>query len=200
MTKTKQLLITVALLIPLFMIMNQVAENSKNQIKSNLNLCELKVGERGYARGQVISVDKADWGNQLITIGEGTQGCRLTIKTNPNQNALLQQIGNRIKVLVKIDTEYSASVIGDTASYDMGVIDTDGSTVPIESTEQKMSADVLDRFKSYEEVTLNITDQMASYLFSKEILKQIEPHKTYRWYYQTSMSGLRIVTRVELVN
>lgn len=200
MTKTKQLLMTVALLIPLFMIMNQVAENSKKAIKSQLNLCELKTGERGYARGQVISVNKGDWGNKLVTIGEGIQGCRLTVKTNPNQNFLLQQIGNRIKVLVKIDTEYSASTIGDTAKEDMSVIDADGNIVPVESVEQKISANLLEKLKKYEKAELNITDKMTSYLFTREILNQIEPSKAYKWYYQTSMSGLRIVNRLEPVN
>ncbi|MGJ5628087.1 hypothetical protein [Nostoc sp. CALU 1950] len=199
MTKTKQLLITVGLLIPLFMIMNQVADNSKNQIKSNLNLCELKAGERGFAKGQVTSVNKGDWGNKIVTIGEGTEGCRLNIKTNPNQNFLLQQVGNRVKVLVKMDTEYFASAIGDTAKEDIEVIDADGNAVPIESIEQTMSLNILTKLKKYEEATLNVAYENTSYRFKKEILNQLEPKKPYKWYYQTSMSGLRIVNRVEPV-
>ncbi|MEH2280969.1 MAG: hypothetical protein V7K90_06435 [Nostoc sp.] len=197
MTKTKQLLITVALLIPLFMIMNKVADNSKNQVKANIDICELIPGERGFARGQVISVEKADWGNKLVLIGEGAQGCRISIKTNPNQNIILQQIGNRVKVLIKVDTEYSTTAIGNTAKEDRTVIGADGSTVPIESTEQKISRNLLERLRKYEEARLSITDQMVEYVFTKELLNQIEPSKLYRWYYQTDLTGSRIVVRVE---
>lgn len=200
MTKTKQLLITVALLIPLFMIMNKVAENSKNQVKANLNLCELKPGERGYVRGQVISVDKGDWGNKIVTIGEGVEGCRISIKTNPYKNILLQQMGNRVKVLIKVDNYYSASALGNTAKEDRSVIGADGSTVPIESTEEKISSNLLERLKKYEESRLSITDESTSYVFTKDILNQIEPSKPYKWYYQTDLTGSRIVLRVEAVN
>ncbi|MEH1966771.1 hypothetical protein [Nostoc sp.] len=197
MTKTKQLLITVALLIPLFMIMNKVADNSKTQVKANIDICELIPGERGFARGQVISIEKADWGNKIVTIGEGAQGCRISIKTNPNKNILLQQIGNRIKVLIKVDTEYSTTAIGDTAKEDRTVIGADGSTVPIESVEEKINSNLLERLKKYEEARLHITDEMVSYVFTKDILNQIEPSKMYKWYYQTDLGGSRIVLRVE---
>jgi hypothetical protein len=200
MSKLTNLVVSAVIAVPLLAIVNGVAANSKTQVKNDLNLCELKTGERGFVRGQVISVDKGDWGNKLVTIGEGIQGCRLTIKTNPNQNFLLQQVGNRVKVLIKVNTEYSASTIGDSTKEDIGVIGADGNIVPVESIEQQMGTGVLESLKKFDKAILNVADENTSYQFTRDILNGIEAKKTYRWYYQTSMSGLKIVNRVEPVN
>jgi hypothetical protein len=199
MSKLTSLIVSALIAVPLLGIVNGVAENSKNQVKANLNICKAEAGERGFVRGQVISVDKTDWSNQKVVIGEGIEGCRLTINTNPNKNFVLLHVGNRVKVLVKMDTDYSASPIGDNAKEDISVIGADGNIVPVESTERRLNADLLNRLKKFDKATLNVTNENTTYTFTKDILKEIRPGKTYRWYYQSSMSG-KIVTRVEPIN
>jgi len=199
MSKLTSLIVSALIAVPLLGIVNGVAENSKNQVKANLNICKAEAGERGFVRGQVISVDKTDWSNQKVVIGEGIEGCRLTINTNPNKNFVLLHVGNRVKVLVKMDTDYSASPIGDNAKEDISVIGADGNIVPVESTERRLNADLLNRLKKFDKATLNVTNENTTYTFTKDILKEIKPGKTYRWYYQSSMSG-KIVTRVEPIN
>jgi hypothetical protein len=206
MSKLRDFFVTTIVFVPcLLLLANTVSEQSKKVMKPGIMKCdELRSGDRGYIRGVVTERKQSQYSwNQEVTLAE-SNSCSTIVTFSPNSKMSgLLRPGNKLKVAVKVDSDYSASLLNDDVSTDYTVLDENGELPPTQTIVKKLGKSLMpDRGKS---LTINFdvyTSNSASYHFPKEVARKLVPNQKMKWYFQAEEKGSRsfIVSDVELVN
>lgn len=202
--KIKDLFFATVIAVPCFFLVgNQVNQTSNSILKEQLKCEELETGNRGYIRGIVTERKKSQWSNQQEAALAESNSCSTIVTFSPNDKAAgFFRPGAKLKVAVKVDSDYSASLLNSNVKRDYTIISLDGTLPKTQTTIKKLAKSLIpDRDKSWT-LYLNSDDyNHAVYYFPKEITSKLKPNVKQKWYYhaETENSKSYIVSDVETI-
>lgn len=202
--KLKDLFFAAAISIPCFFLVgSQVNQASNSILKNQLKCEELKTGDRGYIRGIVTERKQSRWNwNQEATLAE-SNSCSTIVTFSPNDKAAgFFRPGAKLKVAVKVDSDYSANLLNSDVKRDYTIIGLDGTLPETQTTTQKLSENIMPKKGKGWRLILNpYASNYAEYNFTKEVVAKLKPNVKQKWYYHAETEGSKsfIVSDVETI-
>lgn len=200
--KLKDLFFAAAISIPCFFLVgSQVNQASNSILKDQLKCEELETGDRGYIRGIVTERKKSQWTNQQEATLAESNSCSTIVTFSPNDKAAgFFRPGAKLKVAVKVDSDYSTSLLNSDVKRDYTIIGLDGTLPETQTIVQTLHKGLLpNKGKSWQ---LNFNYGMGPYFyFPKEVVAKLKPNVKQKWYYHAEVKGSKsfIVSDVETI-
>lgn len=189
--------ISLLLGIPLSIIGVNVSNASKSAIKPGIIKCDdLKLGDRGYIRGIVIDRKKDQWTYQQVATVAESNSCQTLVKFSPNSKMSgLIRPGAKLKMAVKVESDYQSVLLNDDVSTDNTLIPLNGEVPETQTIVKKLGRSLMpEKGKGWTLYLNPYTDKSAVYHFSAEVAKKIEPNVQQRWYIQPEEIGSKSFT------